>query len=214
GKSKKATHPPKLVPSTHSKLELIHINLCGPMRDEAPEMIKKFIAQVQLNFNVKIQKVRSDNGTEFKNAILQGHYEKLGIMRQLSIARMPQQNGVVERQNRTLVETYRFNDNDSSAEFSNISSKEDLDNLFGPMYEEYIKKRSPEVSINFAAQSTNNNDDTPSSSLIIIEDQEAPPIVSSSEEHLSSISSNDVVKLVQEDSTDLMAILYSLHLML
>ncbi|GJR45173.1 retrovirus-related pol polyprotein from transposon TNT 1-94 [Tanacetum coccineum] len=48
-------------------------------KDEAPKMIKKFIAQVQLNFNVKIQKVRTDNGTEFKNAILQAHYEKLGI---------------------------------------------------------------------------------------------------------------------------------------
>ncbi|GKA55278.1 integrase, catalytic region, zinc finger, CCHC-type containing protein [Tanacetum coccineum] len=32
GKSKKASHPPKLVPSDHSKLELLHIDLCGPMR--------------------------------------------------------------------------------------------------------------------------------------------------------------------------------------
>ncbi|GJU64629.1 hypothetical protein Tco_1246464 [Tanacetum coccineum] len=68
-------------------------------------------------------------------------------------------------------ETNRFNDNDSSAE---IPSKEDLHNLFGLMYEEYFKKRSPEVSINSATQPTHNNDDTPSSSLIIVEDQEAP----------------------------------------
>ncbi|GJS48132.1 retrovirus-related pol polyprotein from transposon TNT 1-94 [Tanacetum coccineum] len=32
GKSKKASHPPKLVPSDHSKLELLHMDLCGPMR--------------------------------------------------------------------------------------------------------------------------------------------------------------------------------------
>ncbi|GKA09398.1 retrovirus-related pol polyprotein from transposon TNT 1-94 [Tanacetum coccineum] len=32
GKSKKASHPPKLVPSEHSKLELLHMDLCGPMR--------------------------------------------------------------------------------------------------------------------------------------------------------------------------------------
>ncbi|GJT56908.1 integrase, catalytic region, zinc finger, CCHC-type containing protein [Tanacetum coccineum] len=32
GKSQKATHPPKLIPSTHSKLELIHMDVCGPMR--------------------------------------------------------------------------------------------------------------------------------------------------------------------------------------
>ncbi|GJV57556.1 retrovirus-related pol polyprotein from transposon TNT 1-94 [Tanacetum coccineum] len=102
GKSKKATHPPKFVPSTRSKLEWIHIDLY-----ETPEIIKKFIAQVQLNFNVKIQKVRTDNGTEFKNAILQAHYEKLGIMQQFSIARTPQQNGMVERRNHTLVEVAR-----------------------------------------------------------------------------------------------------------
>ncbi|GJR99810.1 retrovirus-related pol polyprotein from transposon TNT 1-94 [Tanacetum coccineum] len=71
---------------------------------ETPEIIKKFIAQVQLNFNVKIQKVQTDDGTELKNAILQAHYEKLGIMQQFSIARTPQQNVVVERRNRTLVE--------------------------------------------------------------------------------------------------------------
>nr|GEW20574.1 hypothetical protein [Tanacetum cinerariifolium] len=32
GKSKKASHPPKLIPCTHSKLEFLHIDLCGPMR--------------------------------------------------------------------------------------------------------------------------------------------------------------------------------------
>ncbi|GKB70372.1 retrovirus-related pol polyprotein from transposon TNT 1-94 [Tanacetum coccineum] len=66
-------------------------------KDEAPEMIKKFIAQVQLNFNVKIQKARTDNGIEFKNATLEAHYKKLGTMQQFSIARTPQQKGVVER---------------------------------------------------------------------------------------------------------------------
>ncbi|GJS28391.1 integrase, catalytic region, zinc finger, CCHC-type containing protein [Tanacetum coccineum] len=35
GKSKKSSHPPKMVPSTHSKLELIHMDLCGLMRVES-----------------------------------------------------------------------------------------------------------------------------------------------------------------------------------
>ncbi|GJX62950.1 retrovirus-related pol polyprotein from transposon TNT 1-94 [Tanacetum coccineum] len=48
-----------------------------------------------------------DNGTEFKNDLLKLHYEKLGIMQQFSTARTPQQNGVVERRNRTLVEAAR-----------------------------------------------------------------------------------------------------------
>ncbi|GKE52809.1 retrovirus-related pol polyprotein from transposon TNT 1-94, partial [Tanacetum coccineum] len=74
---------------------------------ETPEIIKKFIAQVQLNYKAKVCKIRTDNGTEFKNATLKAHYEKLGIMKQFLTARTPQQNGVVERRNRTLVEATR-----------------------------------------------------------------------------------------------------------
>ncbi|GJS06184.1 retrovirus-related pol polyprotein from transposon TNT 1-94 [Tanacetum coccineum] len=109
GKSKKASHPLKLVPSDHSKLELLHMDLYGPMRskDETPEIIKKFIAQAQLNYKAKVCKIHTDNGTEFKNATLKAHYEKLGIMQQFLTARTPQQNGVVERRNRTLVEAAR-----------------------------------------------------------------------------------------------------------
>ncbi|GJQ92960.1 retrovirus-related pol polyprotein from transposon TNT 1-94 [Tanacetum coccineum] len=124
GKSKKASHPLKLIPSDHSKLELLHMDLCGPMRvasingkkyilvivddysrytwvyflhskDETLEIIKKFIAQAQLNYKAKVCKIHTDNGTEFKNATLKAHYEKLGIMRQFSTARTPQQNRVV-----------------------------------------------------------------------------------------------------------------------
>ncbi|GJZ90910.1 retrovirus-related pol polyprotein from transposon TNT 1-94 [Tanacetum coccineum] len=129
GKSKKASHPPKLIPSDYSKLELLHMDLCGPMRvasvngkkyilmivddfsrftwvyflrskDETPEII---IAQAQLNYKAKVCKIQTDNSTEFKNATLKAYYEKLGIMQQFSIARTPQQNGVVERRNRTLL---------------------------------------------------------------------------------------------------------------
>ncbi|GJZ51322.1 integrase, catalytic region, zinc finger, CCHC-type containing protein [Tanacetum coccineum] len=102
----------------HSKLELLHMDLCGPMwvasingkkyilvivddysrytwvyflhsKDETPEIIKKFIAQTQPNYKAKVCKIRTDNGTEFKNATLEDHYEKLGIMQQFSTARMP-----------------------------------------------------------------------------------------------------------------------------
>ncbi|GJS64027.1 hypothetical protein Tco_0678591 [Tanacetum coccineum] len=78
--------------------------------------------------------------------------------------------------------TNHFNDDDSLAEITKTPSKEDLDNFFGPMYEEYFEKRSPEESVNFAAQTTLNNEDTPSSSSIIVEDNKAPLLVSSSEE--------------------------------
>ncbi|GKF52063.1 hypothetical protein Tco_0148530 [Tanacetum coccineum] len=95
-----------------------------------------------------------------------------------------------------IAEPERSWDNDSSVEDTSIPSKEDLDNLFGPMYEEYFKKRFPEVSINSAAQTTLNNHDTPSSSSVIVEDNEAPPLVSSSEEQISPILNNKANELI------------------
>ncbi|GJX47081.1 retrovirus-related pol polyprotein from transposon TNT 1-94 [Tanacetum coccineum] len=100
-------------------------------------------------------------------------------------------------------ETNHFNVEESSAKSNHTPSKADLDNLFSPMYEEYFEKRSLEVSINFAAQTTLNNEDTPWSSPIIIEDNEAPPLVSSSEEQTSLISIVVVDEIIQEDSTKL-----------
>ena len=60
--------------------------------------------QASTNFGVKIKHIRSDNGTEFKNSGLDGHLDELGITHELSTPYTPQQNGVVERKNRTLVE--------------------------------------------------------------------------------------------------------------
>ncbi|GKA01511.1 hypothetical protein Tco_0674176 [Tanacetum coccineum] len=55
----------------------------------------------------------------------------------------------------------------NEAESMNTLSKEDLDNLFGPMYEEYFEKKSSEMSINSAAQQVHNHEDSPSRSSII-----------------------------------------------
>ncbi|GJT28434.1 retrovirus-related pol polyprotein from transposon TNT 1-94 [Tanacetum coccineum] len=54
-----------------------------------------------------VRNVRTDNGTEFVNQTLRKWYENVGIIHQTSVAHTPQQNGVVERQNRTLVEAAR-----------------------------------------------------------------------------------------------------------
>ncbi|GJW84706.1 retrovirus-related pol polyprotein from transposon TNT 1-94 [Tanacetum coccineum] len=59
------------------------------------------------DLEAQVLKIQSDNGTKLKNAILKSSYEKLGILHHTSIAQMPQQNGVVERRNRTLVEAAR-----------------------------------------------------------------------------------------------------------
>ncbi|GKE21233.1 retrovirus-related pol polyprotein from transposon TNT 1-94, partial [Tanacetum coccineum] len=59
----------------------------------------------QLRHNVKI--IRCDNRTEFKNHAMNEFCDKKGIKRKFSVARTPQQNGVAERKNRTLIEAAR-----------------------------------------------------------------------------------------------------------
>ncbi|GKA99830.1 retrovirus-related pol polyprotein from transposon TNT 1-94 [Tanacetum coccineum] len=127
GKSKKHTHKPKAENTNLEVLNTLHMDLCGPMRvqtingkkyilvivddysrftwvkflrskDETPAVVIKFLKQIQVGLN---------NGTEFVNKTLYDHYEKVGIFHQKTVPRTPQQNGVVERRNRTLVEAAR-----------------------------------------------------------------------------------------------------------
>nr|GEU69636.1 hypothetical protein [Tanacetum cinerariifolium] len=111
GKSKKKSHKPKSEDTNQEKLYLLHMDLCGPMRvenvnekkyilvivddysrftwvkclrskDEAPYFIIKFLKMIQVRI-------------------------KVGISHETSVARSPQQNGVVERRNHTLIEAVR-----------------------------------------------------------------------------------------------------------
>ncbi|GKB76616.1 retrovirus-related pol polyprotein from transposon TNT 1-94 [Tanacetum coccineum] len=75
--------------------------------DEAPDFIIKFLKMIQVRLNATVRNIRTDNGTEFVNQTLRSYYESVGISHETSVARTPQQNGVVERRNRTLVETAR-----------------------------------------------------------------------------------------------------------
>ena len=52
-------------------------------------------------------KIISDNGTEFKNYVMRAFCEENGILHEFSAARTPQQNGVVERKNISLIEAAR-----------------------------------------------------------------------------------------------------------
>ena len=76
-------------------------------KDETPKMIIDHIKRIELEANLPVRKMRSDNGTEFKNAILNEFCTEKGISRQFSAPRTPQKNGVVERKNMTLVEASR-----------------------------------------------------------------------------------------------------------
>nr|GEU84430.1 reverse transcriptase domain-containing protein [Tanacetum cinerariifolium] len=276
GKSKKDSYRPKLVSSDNFKLELLHMDLCGPMRvasingkkyilmivddysrytwvyflhskDETPEIIKKFIPQAQLNYKAKFCKICTDNGTEFKNATIKAHYEKLGIMQQFSTARTPQQNRAEAvatacfTQNQSIIHTrynktpyellssqkprvdyfhvfdslcYPTNNHDDLGKMKpkadievfiepmNTLSKEDLDNLFCPMFEEYFGKKSSDTPINFVAQPTQLHEDSPSTSSITIDEHGVPPIETTSDEQTSSIFLIEADELHQEYSVN------------
>ncbi|GJX75867.1 retrovirus-related pol polyprotein from transposon TNT 1-94 [Tanacetum coccineum] len=72
-------------------------------KDEAPNFIIKFLKMIQVRLNTPVRNIRTDNGTEFVNQTLRSSYESVGISHETSVARSPQQNGVFERRNRTLV---------------------------------------------------------------------------------------------------------------
>ncbi|GJU58495.1 retrovirus-related pol polyprotein from transposon TNT 1-94 [Tanacetum coccineum] len=76
-------------------------------KDEAPEVIKTFLKRITVLLQSPVIIIRTDNGTEFKNQILKEYFDNVGISHQASSVRTPQQNGVVERRNRTLVEAAR-----------------------------------------------------------------------------------------------------------
>ncbi|GJY03960.1 retrovirus-related pol polyprotein from transposon TNT 1-94 [Tanacetum coccineum] len=77
-------------------------------KDEATDFIIKFLKMIQVRLNMLVRKIRTDNGTEFVNQTLCSYYESVGISHETSVARSPQQNGIVERRNRTLIEAARI----------------------------------------------------------------------------------------------------------
>ena len=117
-------------------LDLVHTDLSGPMRTEsmggarylmtfvedstrwtevkflksknqALDAFKSYKNLVETQIGRKIKCVQSDNGTEFCNNSFNEFLHNCGIKRRLTVAHTPQQNGVAERKNRTLVEMAR-----------------------------------------------------------------------------------------------------------
>jgi hypothetical protein len=76
-------------------------------KSETQEVLKKFLRRAQNEFDAKVKKIRSDNGTEFKNTQVEDFLDEEGIKHEFSAPYTPQQNGVVERKNRTLIEMAR-----------------------------------------------------------------------------------------------------------
>ncbi|GJZ80296.1 retrovirus-related pol polyprotein from transposon TNT 1-94 [Tanacetum coccineum] len=75
--------------------------------DETPEVIKTFLKRITVLLQSPVIIVRTDNDAEFKNQVLKEYFYSVVISHQSSSVRTPQQNGVVERRNRTLVKAAR-----------------------------------------------------------------------------------------------------------
>ncbi|GKE19383.1 retrovirus-related pol polyprotein from transposon TNT 1-94 [Tanacetum coccineum] len=80
---------------------------CLRSKDEAPDFIIKFLKMIQVRLKVLVRRIRTDDGTEFVNQTLREYYDMVGISYETFVARSPQQNGVVERLNRMLIEAAR-----------------------------------------------------------------------------------------------------------
>nr|GFB00584.1 retrovirus-related Pol polyprotein from transposon TNT 1-94 [Tanacetum cinerariifolium] len=136
GKSTKKSHKPKSEDTNQEKLYLLHMDLYGPMRvesikgkkyiivivndysrftwvkflrskDEAPYFIFQFLKMIQVRLKVPVRRIQTDNSTKFVNQTLRDNYKEVGISHETSVARSPQQNGVIEIRNHTLIEADR-----------------------------------------------------------------------------------------------------------
>jgi transposase InsO family protein len=129
-------HTHKNIMTTDRSLELLHMDLFGSIayisiggskyclvivndyscftwvlflqqKSQTRKTLKRFLRRAQNEFGLRIKKIRSDNGTEFKNSQIEEFLEEEGIKHEFSSPYKPQQNGVVERKNRTLLDMVR-----------------------------------------------------------------------------------------------------------
>ncbi|KAI3515898.1 hypothetical protein L1887_14803 [Cichorium endivia] len=136
GKQSRKSHSTIINTKIIEPLELLHIDLCGPsaiesvahnkyilvvvddfsrftwvfflkQKSEAALNMINFIKQIEILLRKQVRMIRSDNGTEFKNKVLDDFLVNKGISHNFYAPYTPQQNGVVERRNRSLCEAAR-----------------------------------------------------------------------------------------------------------
>jgi transposase InsO family protein len=136
GKQVGTSHPSKNVMTMSRPLELLHLDLFGPVaylsiegskyglvivdddshfiwvfflqdKSETQGTLKCFIKRDQNEFKLKVKKIRSDNGSEFKNLQMEEYLKEEGIKREFFALYTPKQNGVVESKNMKLIDMAR-----------------------------------------------------------------------------------------------------------
>ncbi|KAI3758736.1 hypothetical protein L6452_06307 [Arctium lappa] len=185
GKQTKASFKSKQVSPVTSPLQLLNMDLFGPVniqsivgkkytlvigdeytrytwviflrcKSDTLEELISFVKKMEVLNNLTVRSIRSDHGTEFKNSSLKNFFENKGISHNFSSVRTPQQNGIVERRNRAIIEDARSMLNDSHlptqfwAEVVNTAcftqNRSLIVKLFGKTSYELIHGRKPSIS--------------------------------------------------------------------
>ena len=132
GKIKRAPFKPVGEIRSERKLQIVHSDVCGPMpsesiggnkyfvtfiadysrccavyflksKSEVPDKFKVFEARVFRDCGLRIGTLRSDNGGEYLSQEFRSYLKSMGIHQELTVPHSPQQNGIAERMNRTLM---------------------------------------------------------------------------------------------------------------
>ena len=136
GKQKKKSHPLKKINSVTALLERLHMDLFGPVnrksrcgdlyclvvtddysrfswvvclkyKSETFDILKNLFTKIESLYTLKIRRIRNHNGTEFKKNAMEALCNEKGIHHEFSAPNTPQQNGVAERKNKTIIEAAR-----------------------------------------------------------------------------------------------------------
>nr|GFA88739.1 Gag-Pol polyprotein [Tanacetum cinerariifolium] len=208
-KAKRSSFKSKAVPSSKGRLNLLHMDLCGPMqvvsingkkyilvivddysrytwtlflrsKDETPEVLKDFLTMIQRNLQAPMITVCTDRGTEFLNKTLNAFFKE-------EASDYDNPDPVPQRQ-----DVY------SSAD-ADVPSQQELDILFGPLYDEFFNTGSnPSTNIqSTSAPSTHtninaekNNNDQAEEGEHIPDDEFTNPLCASTQEVAKSSSYN------------------------
>jgi transposase InsO family protein len=132
GKQRRTPFPQQAKFRAEEPLELVHADLCGAItpptpagrryflllvddhsrfmwlvllstKDEAAAALKRFQAEAQTEARRQLCTLRRNHGGEFTSSMLAAHFANTGVKRHLTASYSPQQNGVVERRNQTMV---------------------------------------------------------------------------------------------------------------
>ncbi|GJW82452.1 retrovirus-related pol polyprotein from transposon TNT 1-94 [Tanacetum coccineum] len=178
-KAKRSTFNTKTIPSLKGRLNLLHMDLCGPMRIESINGKKYILMKEKGNLCILIGYSTLSNGYRVFNKRTRFIVESIHInfdeIKELSKASdydnsgpMPQLQKTYDH-NRSKLETHDHNNEPSSSTLvPNVSPSEDVDTsslqeldfLFSPLFEEYFTTGNPSVSKSFVLSDNSKHQDT------------------------------------------------------